>query len=123
MRTATRCSTGHRMGVTLWIVLALGIGAGCGQREGPPQPSAFRYPARLSWEPVQDVASYRVQAWSGYRLIFEETTADTSLVLTPSLLRAMAPFDSLEVQVRALREDGEVQLQRFVLRPEGEPDR
>lgn len=85
------------------LLLALGLGA-CGSPEE--EASSAAYPPSLRWTSRPGAASYRVQAWSGLRLLFEETTADTVLPLTPALLRAMAPFDSCRIEVRVVEVDG-----------------
>ena len=56
---------------------------------------------------MEGATRYRVQTWHDYRLLFEISRPDTSAVLTPSLARAVAPFDEIEVQVRALDAAGE----------------
>jgi hypothetical protein len=80
-----------------WL-LALALAA-CGR--GEEVETAATYPAAVQWRSHSGVATYQVQAWASSRLLFEETTKDTALTLTPALLRAMAPFDSCRIDVRA----------------------
>jgi hypothetical protein len=96
-------------------IAIVALGWGC-QRE-PEAPTAHPYPPGLAWRAVEGAQAYRVQAWSGYRLVFEETLPDSTIVLTPAILRAMSPFDSLEIQVRALDGDEVIDTQRRILLP------
>lgn len=64
-------------------------------------------PSSLHWPAVEGAERYRVQAWHEKRLLFEISRDDTVAVLTPSLERAMAPFETIEIQVRALTATGE----------------
>jgi hypothetical protein len=81
------------------------------------------YPERITWEARDQVESYRVQAWVGSRLLFEETVLDATLPLTPSMTRVLAPFDSVEVQVRPGGSPMASCLERFWLRPQPDGDR
>jgi hypothetical protein len=81
------------------VIVALAAAfASCGRHQEEPVASVF--PSQLHWPARPGATSYRVQAWSGLRLLFEESTSDTLLPLTESLLHAMAPFDSCRVEVR-----------------------
>jgi hypothetical protein len=63
---------------------------------------------------------YTVRAWSGYRLLFEESSSDTSLTLTADLGRALAAFDSVTVEVRGVTAeapDEVLVVERFRLLP------
>jgi len=58
---------------------------------------------RLHWESTPEADRYELRVWAAHRLLFETTTADTQLVLTPVQRRAIAAFDSVRAVVRALR--------------------
>ena len=75
--------------------------AGCGDRASEEAPS----PEVLRWEAVADADAYRIRAWSGTRLLFEETTRGDSLAWTPALLRTARAFDAVTVRVQALDAD------------------
>lgn len=85
---AKRCS------LALLVLCALLWGA-CG---GEPEP-AESSPARLHWAPIEGAEHYTVRVWAGYRLLFEESVPDTALALDADHRRAMAPFDSLRLEL------------------------
>lgn len=86
--------------VVLVLLILLG-GCGDGSRtEEAPAASALR------WDRVAGADAYRVRAWSGTRLLFEETSRADSLRWTPALLRTVRAFDTVTVRVQALDERG-----------------
>ena len=102
----------HRLGIlrptTLFVAgVLLFVALGCGEKNSPAEaPRA----AVWSWPAVEGATTYRVQAWSGHRLLFEESSRDTILTLTPSLERAVQPFAGrVELEVRAWNGRGERQ--------------
>lgn len=86
--------------IILALLVGLAGGAGCSEST-PPDESAPSKLDPVHWPEVAGASSYRVQAWHGHRLLFEVTRTDTVVVLTPSLARALRPFDEVEIQVRA----------------------
>ena len=88
------------------LVSGASLAGGCGDSQRPPEEEASPSRTEIHWPARADASRYRVQAWSGRRLLFEVTSSDTTLVLTPSLQRATAPFDTIEVQVRAVDATG-----------------
>jgi hypothetical protein len=94
-----------------WILLAvpllsLGLGAcqsgsedrGEGQKAEPAEDIA------LQWPRIEGADRYELRAWARDRLLFEESVADTQLVLVESLRRTVAAFDSVEIVVRGLEQ-------------------
>jgi len=65
-------------------------------------------PDHWSFEGRAGAEAYRVQAWTGRRLLFEITASDTVVDLTPSLKRAADPFDEIVLEIRALDEQGQI---------------
>jgi hypothetical protein len=63
-------------------------------------------PETLSWNRVPGATRYEVRAWSAYRLLLEEATAETTLSLSPTWAATLASFDSVTVQVRAYDAQG-----------------
>ncbi|HKI85033.1 MAG TPA: hypothetical protein VKA63_11940 [Candidatus Krumholzibacteria bacterium] len=73
--------------------------AACGHRAEQPKRAPLQ---ELHWPPVEGAGSYRVRAWSGYRLLFAEDSWDTLLALTPNMQRVLVGCDSLTLEVKAL---------------------
>ncbi|HKK72193.1 MAG TPA: hypothetical protein VKA86_13325 [Candidatus Krumholzibacteria bacterium] len=86
--------------VVLVVLILLGGCGGGSRTEDAPAPGALR------WERVAGADAYRVRAWSGTRLLFEETSRADSLQWTPALLRTVRAFDTVTVRVQALDERG-----------------
>jgi hypothetical protein len=79
-------------------VLWIAVGCSSSEKQSPPGPPPV--PQTLSFPAVDGAASYRVRAWSGYRLLFEQTVTDTQFTVTPSLARSMRPFDDVQLEVQ-----------------------
>ena len=57
----------------------------------------------IHWAPIESADGYTVRVWSGYTLLFEQISSDTTLVLTPNLRSTLAAFDSVTVELRGWR--------------------
>jgi len=55
---------------------------------------------------MEGATHYTVRAWSGWRLLFQETVEDTSLTLSANLQRVLAAADSVQVEVKGLAAEG-----------------
>lgn len=67
---------------------------GCAQEEDP-----VPVLSELSWASIEGSERYTVRLWSGYRLLLEETSSDTSLVLEETLREMVAELDTLSLEV------------------------
>ncbi len=45
--------------------------------------------------------SYLVRVWSGYRLLFQQSSSDTLLALNENMMRVLVDCDSLSLEVKA----------------------
>ena len=82
--------------VSLSCVLSLGA---CARKA--PSPSSTP-PRQVHWPAVDGADSYLVRAWSGYRLLFAQSSSDTVLSLDQNMLRVLAGCDSVSLEVKAL---------------------
>jgi len=73
--------------------------AACGHRARQGETAPLQ---ELHWPKVEGARSYEVRAWSGYRLLFAESSSDTLLALTPNMQRVLVGCDSLSLEVKAL---------------------
>ena len=93
------------------LILLLGMSLGCQTQSDPPDESVELEPIVLRWPLVEGADRYELRVWAGERLLFEESIAETLLILPESLRRTVAAFDTVEVVVRGLRQgermDGE----------------
>ena len=74
------------------------------------QPDTSTLPHELHWPEVGGADSYLVRAWSGYRLLFAQSSSDTVLALNENMLRVLAGCDSVSLEVKAL-DAGDVPLE------------
>lgn len=103
-----------------WFVMALvalSVFAGCSRRQPAPGASRATIPPSIAWAPVAGAQRYVVRGWSGHQLLFEITTAETTLTLTPSLARAIAAFDSATAEIMAEGANGDRERLRVPLLP------
>jgi len=85
------------LGLWAWIVAC---GGGPEPPESPEPPEGF--PSRpFHWSPVTGAADYRVRAWAGHRLLFEEDVRDTTLAPSRGMARAVAAFDTVRLEILA----------------------
>jgi hypothetical protein len=86
------------------LLLTAGALSACGSEEVSPRKTL---PGELHWSRVDGAEHYVVRLWSGYRLLVEESTPDTVLVLDRNILRTTASFDSLSLEVVGMAGEGE----------------
>jgi hypothetical protein len=94
----------------LSLLILVGLIAGC-TRPDPEADSAtvaitLNPGPRLEWLAVDGAVEYRVQLWSGTRLLFEELREQPVLVITPAMERSLLGVAVAEMQVRAYAADG-----------------
>lgn len=85
------------------VLLTLGVSlcfGACGHKAEQQTPPAW--PQELHWPAVNGADSYLVRVWSGYRLLFQESSSDTLLALNENMLRVLSDCDSLSLEVKAL---------------------
>lgn len=92
--------SGRELLLVLVPAVTLFGGLGCSHPRRP-DVSAAAMADSLAWNTASGAQRYVVRGWSGDRLLFEVTTADTLLVLTPSMSRAVAAFDTATAEILA----------------------
>ncbi len=105
------------------LLVAVGVAA-CG-RHGRESAATVRAATPLPpvrWRGIARAQRYVVRGWSGDQLLFELTTRDTLLALSPSLQQTLAAFDSAAVEVLGMGEQGLIGRQAVVLRSPGQRD-
>ena len=60
----------------------------------------------LRWQPIAGATTYRVRAWAGARLLFDESTREPRLRSTPSLERVLAFFPDAQLRILPEAADG-----------------
>ncbi len=123
LQTQGHTLTGNRMVALLMGCALLGACialAACGGDGEPGTETIVEVdvPQSIDWAEVPGADSYRVQAWSGWTLLFEETASANQLQIDPSMHRAMKSFPRWRVVVRALAADGVIQKEEFWLGPD-----